>query len=132
MAGQPGTDSQDRVTLLIDVNLSPDWVPALNALGTYAVQWSTIGPGNTMDSTILEFAVSAGFVILTRDLDFGDILAATHAAEPSVIQLLLPDTRSSESALLVASAIAAHRTMLSAGALLTIHQNRTRISPLPL
>ncbi len=73
--------------LLLDVNISPDWVEPLTAAGFEAVHWSTVGPQNAPDAELLEWAKVRGFVVFTHDLDFGAILAATGADAPSVIQL---------------------------------------------
>jgi predicted nuclease of predicted toxin-antitoxin system len=63
--------------LLIDMNLSPRWVQVFEQAGIQAVHWSLIGPGNAPDREIMAFAKSGGWVVLTHDLDFGAILAAT-------------------------------------------------------
>jgi predicted nuclease of predicted toxin-antitoxin system len=38
--------------LLIDMNLSPDWVPVLSSVGIEAIHWSTVGDPRTPDRTI--------------------------------------------------------------------------------
>jgi predicted nuclease of predicted toxin-antitoxin system len=38
--------------LLIDMNLSPDWVPVLSAVGIEAIHWSTVGDPRAPDRTI--------------------------------------------------------------------------------
>jgi predicted nuclease of predicted toxin-antitoxin system len=57
--------------LLIDMNLSPKWVEFLEGSGFEALHWCDAGPVNASDSTIMEFAREARFVILTHDLDIG-------------------------------------------------------------
>lgn len=49
-------------------------------------------------------AGGAGYVVFTHDLDFGDILAATNADDPSVIQVRTQNLHE-ESAVEVRSAI---------------------------
>ncbi len=73
--------------LLIDMNLSPDWVGLLAAEGFEAVHWSAVGDPRATDETILSYAKSRRCVVFTHDLDFGAILAATGAATPSVVQI---------------------------------------------
>jgi predicted nuclease of predicted toxin-antitoxin system len=73
--------------LLIDMNLSPGWVPFLIGAGFEAVHWSTAGAAIALDSEIMAYAKANGFAVLTHDLDFSAILAATHGEKPSVIQI---------------------------------------------
>lgn len=69
--------------------------------------------------------------MFTHDLDFGTLLAATQADSPSVIQVrtqnVLPDYLES----IVISAIEQSRDFLTAGALVTINETRSRIRILP-
>jgi predicted nuclease of predicted toxin-antitoxin system len=73
--------------LLIDMNLTPRWVPYLISAGHESVHWSSVGPGDTSDDAICEFAREHGFALITNDLDFPQILAYTREAKPSVILL---------------------------------------------
>jgi|SRR5262245_7366363 len=72
--------------LLVDMNLSPGWVTFLAAEGLEAVHWSQVGPGSD-DAELMRWAAAAGYVVLTADLDFGAILAATGDTRPSVVQV---------------------------------------------
>jgi predicted nuclease of predicted toxin-antitoxin system len=73
--------------LLIDMNLSPRWMGWLQAEGLEAVHWSSVGRANAPDSEIMAYARESGFFVLTHDLDFGSILAATQGKSPSVVQM---------------------------------------------
>jgi predicted nuclease of predicted toxin-antitoxin system len=73
--------------VLIDVNLSPEWVAFLNTDGIEAIHWSAIGRSNASDAEILGHALQFHCIVLTQDLDFGAILSATGVARPSVIQI---------------------------------------------
>jgi predicted nuclease of predicted toxin-antitoxin system len=75
------------VRILLDVNMSPLWLEYLRAAGHHAVLWTAIGAPRAPDSEIVRYAREQGFVIFSRDLDFGAILAASGAKLPSVIQL---------------------------------------------
>lgn len=77
--------------LLIDMNLSPRWAGFLANAGIEAAHWSTIGAANAVDEEIMTFARDNGYVVLTHDLDFGAILAATHGLKPSVVQIRSED-----------------------------------------
>jgi predicted nuclease of predicted toxin-antitoxin system len=82
---------------LIDMNLTIRWVQHLLDAGHEAVHWSTIGKPTAPDSEICLFARERGYIILTNDLDFPQILAHTRELGPSVVLLrgepLVPETR---------------------------------------
>jgi hypothetical protein len=65
--------------LLLDMNLSPDWVTTLIQAGWETVHWSSIGDFRANDSEIMAWAKQNGHVVFTHDLDFGSLLAITHA-----------------------------------------------------
>ena len=118
--------------LLLDMNLSPRWRGVLAAAGHDATHWSEVGDSRAADADIMGFAEREGFTVLTHDLDFGAILAATTAGRPSVIQLRGDDISPEASAATVLTAIADCQSDLEAGALLTIDLTRFRLTLLPL
>jgi predicted nuclease of predicted toxin-antitoxin system len=71
-------------------------------------------------------------VILTQDLDFGTILAVTHGAKPSVIQIRSEDVSPEAAAAIVIVAIRQMTVELEQGALVTVDPQRTRLRYLPL
>ena len=73
--------------LLVDMNLSPSWVERLARHRFEAVHWSTIGAATAPDAEILTWAKEYQFVVITNDLDFSAILAASAGASPSVVQI---------------------------------------------
>jgi predicted nuclease of predicted toxin-antitoxin system len=83
------------VKLLLDMNLSPSWVPFLKGAGVEAVHWSSVGQGNASDRELMQWARANEHVVFTNDLDFSAVLAMTRGTGPSVLQLrlenLLPD-----------------------------------------
>ena len=64
--------------LLVGMNLSPRWIPFLSGAGWEATHWSAVGKANASDSEIMTFAAANEYVVLTNDLDFAAILAASH------------------------------------------------------
>lgn len=78
---------------LIDMNLSPHWVSYLGAAGFEATHWSSVDAANATDVEIMAYASKHDFVVLTHDLDFSAILAATHGKKPSVVQLRTDNLR---------------------------------------
>ncbi|MDD0928102.1 DUF5615 family PIN-like protein [Xylella fastidiosa subsp. multiplex] len=73
------------------MNLSPRWVDVLADAGIEAAHWSTLGAYNAQDSEIMAYASANNYMVLTHDLDFGAILAATHGEKPSVVQIRAED-----------------------------------------
>lgn len=118
--------------LLIDMNLSPRWIGTLASAGLEADHWSRLGRASATDVEIMAFAASHDFVVLTHDLDFGSILAVTRGRKPSVVQLRSDDTSPEAVGVFSVAAIWHCAAELEAGALLTIHASRHRLSLLPL
>ena len=103
--------------LLIDMNLSPRWAGYLSNAGFEAVHWSSLGPRDSSDIAIMAHARAHDYVVLTHDLDFGAILAATHGDKPSVVQLRADDVSPETIGAQVAAALGAMGEELAAGAL---------------
>ena len=114
------------------MNLSPGWVGRLARQGFEAVHWSTIGAATAPDVEILTWANEHGFVLITNDLDFSSILAASVAATPSVVQIRAQDLLSDQVVDTVVHALEAHRDLIERGALLSIDEAATRVRVLPL
>ncbi len=69
--------------ILIDMNVAPTWVAAIQKHGWQCIHWSAVGNRRAPDLDIAAWAQTNGYVILTHDLDFGTILATTQAGGPS-------------------------------------------------
>ena len=91
--------------LLVDMNLSPSWAERLARHGFEAVHWSVIGAPTSPDDEILAWAREHGFVVVTNDLDFSTILAATSGRSPSVVQVRMRDLLSDAAVNAVATAL---------------------------
>jgi predicted nuclease of predicted toxin-antitoxin system len=118
--------------LLVDMNLSPGWVALLAGAGIEAVHWSSVGTAIASDVEIMAYAKTHGYIVLTHDLDFSAILAATHGDKPSVAQIRADDLRLSAIGDQVIAALSQAASDLEEGALLTIDPNRIRLRLLPL
>jgi predicted nuclease of predicted toxin-antitoxin system len=73
--------------LLVDMDLSLGWVPFLREAVFEATHWSTVGAPDASDQALMHWAAAHDYVVVTNDLDFSTILAATGRRKPSVIQL---------------------------------------------
>jgi predicted nuclease of predicted toxin-antitoxin system len=118
--------------LLVDVNLSPRWVNVLADAGIEAAHWSALGAISAPDSEIMAYASANDYVVLTYDLDFSAILAATHGEKPSVVQIRAEDVSADVIGTQVITALRQMAPELEEGALLTIDPGRTRLRVLPL
>ena len=118
--------------LLIDMNLSPEWVPVLREEGWDAIHWSSIGDPGVPDREIMTWAKANGHIVFTHDLDFGAILAATKAESPSVFQIRTQDINPRHIRDLVVSALNQFKNHLKGGALVSVDETKSRARILPL
>ncbi len=118
--------------ILIDMNLTPNWVNVLESSGFEAVHWSTVGDPAAKDSTIMKWAVQNGYIVFTNDLDFGTLLATTQANAPSVIQVRSQDILPTSIKDLVINSLHQFHTELEEGALITIDEARSKARILPI
>ena len=117
---------------VVDMNLSPDWCDVLAFEGWDAVHWSTVGDPKALDPEILAWANAENAIVLTQDLDFGAILAATNADAPSVVLLRTQDVMAESIGTRVASLLHQFEAQLTSGALLVLDAAKSRIRILPL
>lgn len=110
------------MTLLVDINQSvPRWQPFLAEAGIEALHWIKVGCSDAPDATIMACASEHGYVVLTHDLDFSAILAATHGERPGVVQLRSEDVSPDTVGSVVVGAIRRRR----------MNWNRERCTPCP-
>lgn len=118
--------------ILIDMDLSPDWVAAFAAQAIESVHWSTIGDPRAEDETIMDWARINDHVVFTHDLDFGTILALTQAENPSVVQVRAQNILPSHLANIVIAVLRENEALLKQGALIVIDEGKARVRILPL
>lgn len=118
--------------IVVDMNLSPEWITALTHRGWFAVHWSTAGDPRADDITLMAWARLNSHVVFTHDLDFGTMLALSHAAGPSVIQVRSQKVLPEDIGPIVFAALGQHEPLLASGALLVIDEKKSRIRVLPL
>jgi predicted nuclease of predicted toxin-antitoxin system len=106
-------------------------VLTLREAGHIADHWSQIGAVTAPDAEIMSYAQDHGYVIITNDLDFSAILAATNGTGPSVVQVRSTDLRPAALSAPVINALA-QLDELRSGALVTIDPARTCVRVLPL
>jgi predicted nuclease of predicted toxin-antitoxin system len=118
--------------ILIDMNLSPDWVKVFQKYDIEAVHWSNVGDPREKDTVIMEWARANGYIVFTHDLDFGSLLAATGVETPSVIQVRTQDILPTSIENLVISALRQFEEELDNGALVTVDKAQSRVRILPI
>jgi predicted nuclease of predicted toxin-antitoxin system len=117
--------------ILIDMNLSPGWVSFLNGHGWSAVHWSAIGDPRAKDTEIMTWAIANQHIVFTHDLDFGTLLALTHATGPSVLQVRTQDVLPDHLGPLIHTTLKQHEADLVAGALVVVDEAKSRVRVLP-
>ena len=114
------------------MNLSPEWAPVLRNHGWQAVHWSTVGDPRASDKDIMTWAAAHRYVVFTHDLDFGTMLALSHEAGPSVLQIRTEDTLPDYLEGSVSAALNQHEADLSSRALVVVDESRSRVRVLPI
>jgi len=120
------------VRILIDMNLSPDWVAELSEHGWASVHWSAIGDPRATDREIMDWARVNDHVVFTHDLDFGTMLALTHPSGPSVIQVRGHNVLADHMAPIVVAALRQHETDLDGLGLVVVNESQSRVRVLPI
>jgi predicted nuclease of predicted toxin-antitoxin system len=118
--------------LLIDMNLSSDWGEVFIKQGWQAVHWSTVGDPRAADQIIMDWARANGYVVFTHDLDFGTLLALTHARGPSVIQVRTQDVMPATLGDTLTRILRRYEAALEKGALITVDEAKSRVRILPI
>lgn len=118
--------------ILVDMNLSPLWRETFDQQGIEAVHWSEVGSPRAKDREIMDWAREQGFIVFTHDLDFGHLLALTHASGPSVIQIRSQDVLPGQIGSFVLRAIQQNQEALEAGALVVVDLADFRARILPI
>lgn len=130
--GGARSHASDCLKLLLDMNLSPDWIPLLESGGHEAIHWRDLGAADAPDHEIMAWARNNGCVVLTHDLDFGALLHATGAVAPSVMQFRDHDVRPDSMGQLALLALKQAEQEIRRGALITVDSKKLRITCLPL
>lgn len=119
--------------LVLDMNLSPTWAPLLAERGHDVVHWAEVGDPRASDATVMAWARADARAVMTHDLDFTAILAATGARGPSVVQVRTQDVSPQGTlAPTLIAALARHEPTLLKGAILVVDAARARVRVLPL
>jgi predicted nuclease of predicted toxin-antitoxin system len=120
------------VRFLADAGLSLKTVVFLQELGHDAVHVRTLGLERAPDAELVERARADSYVILTFDLDFGQLMALGILDKPSVIIFRLEDERSDSVNQRLSVILRERLTELESGVLILVEDTSYRIRKLPM
>src|SRR5262245_36977889 len=112
--------------------VSPEPGDFLTQLGDEVVHVRSLGLERAHDIQLVERARADGSVIVTFDLDFGDILALGVFDKPSAIIFRLADERADSVNQRLALVLDKRRADLESGALIIVEDTRYRVRQLPI
>jgi predicted nuclease of predicted toxin-antitoxin system len=117
---------------LADIGISPKSVIYLRKAGYDAVHLIEQQLQKLPDSEILAKALHEGRVVLTHDLDFADLLAASGAHLPSVVIFRLRNMRPERVNHYLAQILQRHSAELRQSAIISVSETQFRVRNLPL
>lgn len=117
---------------LADMGVSSSLCEELRRRGHDAIHLREIGLQCLPDDEILNLALKQGRVILTFDLDFGDLLAAGGHSLPSVVIFRLQDQTPGSTTPKLISLLQERGHELTDGAIVIIEERRYRFRRLPI
>jgi predicted nuclease of predicted toxin-antitoxin system len=118
--------------LLLDMNIPLKYSALLINKGVHVTRWQDIGKPNAPDTEIMAYAKKNGFVVLTYDLDFSQLLSITHNIKPSIIQIRAAINDAAAATDLIIMTLSRYEDSLNAGAIISIDIKRTRVRLLPI
>jgi predicted nuclease of predicted toxin-antitoxin system len=120
------------VRFLADCGISPQTVEFLREGGHDVGHVRELGMARASDREIVARAIADASIILTFDLDFGEILALGVLDKPSVVICRLTDERPDSVNARLSIVLQQRAAILEAGALITIEDTRYRVRKLPV
>ncbi len=117
---------------LADMGVDQRIVDWLRTQGHDAVHLREQGLHRAVDAEIFAKAIAEVRIVLTFDLDFGEILALAGAAVANVILFRLNNTRTPFVQKRLEAVLAADGTALEKGAIIVVEDGRHRIRDLPI
>lgn len=118
--------------LLADMGISGTTVAELQRHGHDAVHLRDRGLKRLPDDEVLGLARLERRVVLTFDLDFGDLLAASSAPLPSVILFRLHDQTPASVTPRALEVLSQRDGELMEGAIIIVEEHRYRLRRLPI
>jgi predicted nuclease of predicted toxin-antitoxin system len=117
---------------LADMGISPRCVDFLRELGHDAIHLHEEELDRLPDSEVLAKALRETRILLTHDLDFGELVAISRSRLPSVVTFRLRDMRPFNVNRHIRAIIEQHDEALEGGAMVTVTEGRIRVRRLPI
>ncbi|MFH1183418.1 MAG: DUF5615 family PIN-like protein [Chloroflexota bacterium] len=118
--------------LLADMGISPRVVDDLRKNGHDAIHLHELGLERLPDREVLEKARAESRILLTHDLDFGELLAAGGSVLPGVIIFRLKDMRAPNVIRHLLGVIRQQSPALSTGTVCGVTERQVRVRALPI
>lgn len=117
---------------LADMGISPRSIEYLRDLGFDAVHLHALGLDRLTDAEILQLARNDERIVLTHDLDFGELVAASQSRLPSVIIFRLRRMQSGRVNQYLDLLLGRYENELREGAILSVTEGHIRVRHLPI
>ncbi len=117
---------------LADAGISPRTVEFLRSSGHDAVHVRERGMQRSPDSEILALSRREERVLLTFDLDFGDLLALGALENPSVLIFRMANETASAVNARIETVLGERAAELESGTLILVEETRYRVRTLPI
>jgi predicted nuclease of predicted toxin-antitoxin system len=117
---------------LADMGISPRSTAFLRSQGHDAIHLHDASLDRLSDASILSKALDEGRVVLTHDLDFSDLVAASRARLPSVVTFRLRNMSADHVNRYLQLILADYQERLIAGAVISITEGQIRVRSLPI
>ena len=117
---------------LADMGISPNTVTMLRGLGYDALHLHEQGLDRLQDPLILQKARDEGRILLTHDLDFGELIAASGARLPTIVVFRLRNMRPERVNRYLDGILNQHGEALKQGAIISVTEGQIRVRLLPI
>lgn len=117
---------------IADMGISPKVVDALRKDGHDAVHLWDEGLGRLPDSAILGKAREDNRILLTADLDFGQLMAGSSETLPSIVLFRLPSMKPARVTQRLNAVLADCGPDLASGLFVTVTESAIRVRHLPI
>jgi predicted nuclease of predicted toxin-antitoxin system len=117
---------------LADAGISPRTVEFLRRNGHDAIHVRELGLQRASDREIVDRALADSRILLTFDLDFGEILALGVLNGPSTVIFRLSDERADAVNQRLDVVVSEQANTLASGALVLVEDTRYRVRRLPI
>lgn len=114
------------------MGISPRIVDWLRSGGHDVIHTRDDGQHRAADGEIFSRALRENRIVLTFDLDFGEIAALSAGQAIGVVLFRLHNTRTEHVLARLAAALAASAEALERGAVVIVEESRLRVRPMPI